>query len=181
MRARARVPGDGLEMDTETPSIGGGPHPRPWIPGGTPLSPEPVHVLVLYSHPLMGEGLSRMLAAEPGIEVEAVDSSASGAVDEALAREPAVIVVEEGGALDAADLMRRSDCPVVLDVDITTTRAWTLRRESMSSRPDDFLAEIRAAVGARVKADRLTATSAVREPAALPESDQDRRAVTIPG
>jgi hypothetical protein len=49
--------------------------------------------------------------------------------------------------VDAADVVRRSSCPVVLDVDITTTRAWTLRRESLGSRPDDFLAAIREVVG----------------------------------
>jgi DNA-binding NarL/FixJ family response regulator len=107
---------------------------------------EPVKVLVLYSHPLMGEGLGRMLAAEPGIVVYAVDIAEPAAVDEALASEPAVIVVEEGGRVDAADVVRRSNCPVVLDVDITTTRAWALHRESLNSRPDEFLAAIRAAV-----------------------------------
>ena len=107
---------------------------------------DPVRVLVLYSHPLMGEGLGRMLAAEPGVIVDAVDIALPRAVDEALAREPTVIVVEEGGAVDAADIVRRSSCRVVLDVDITTTRAWTLRRESLDSRPDEFLAAIRAAV-----------------------------------
>ena len=37
------------------------------------MSPLPVRVLVLYSHPLMGEGLGQMLAAEPGVMVDAVD------------------------------------------------------------------------------------------------------------
>jgi hypothetical protein len=31
-------------------------------------------------------------------------------------------------------------------VDITTTNAWSLRREALSTRPDDFLASLRAAV-----------------------------------
>lgn len=110
------------------------------------MSPVVVRVLVLYSHPLMGEGLGRMLAAEPGIEVEAVDVSASCAVDAALALQPDVIIVEEGGPLDAADIVRRSTCSVVLDVDITTTNAWSLRREALSTRPDDFLASLRSAV-----------------------------------
>lgn len=110
------------------------------------MSPVVVHVLVLYSHPLMGEGLTRMLAAEPGIEVEAVDVAVSGAVDAALALEPDVVIVDEGGPLDAADVVRRSSCSVVLDVDITRTNAWTLRRESLSTRPDDFLASVRSAV-----------------------------------
>jgi hypothetical protein len=101
---------------------------------------------VLYSHPLMGEGLGRMLATEPGIVVDAVDVSMPGAVDAALAVEPDVIIVEEGGALDAADVVRRSTCSVVLDVDITSTNAWSLRREALSTRPDDFLASLRTAV-----------------------------------
>ena len=87
------------------------------------MSPVVVRVLVLYSHPLMGEGLSRMLAAEPGLEVEAVDVAQLGAVDAALALSPDVVIVEEGGAINAADIVRRSTCSVVLDVDITTTTA----------------------------------------------------------
>lgn len=111
------------------------------------MSPEPVRVLVLYSHPLMGEGLGRMLAAEPGVVVEAVDVAEQAAVDAALASEPAVIVIEEGGSVDAADVVRRSGTALVLDVDITTTSAWALRRETLASRPDDFLATIRQVVG----------------------------------
>jgi hypothetical protein len=94
----------------------------------------------------MGEGLGRMLQTEPGIEVEAVDVSMPGAVSAALALEPDVIIVEEGGALDAADIVRRSNCSVVLDVDITSTIAWSLRREVLPTRPEDFLASLRAAV-----------------------------------
>jgi chemotaxis response regulator CheB len=111
------------------------------------MEPEQVRVLVLYSHALMGEGLERMLAAEPGVIVNAVDIAEADAVTAALATEPEVIVVEEGGAVDAADVVRRSHASLVLDVDITTTSAWTLRRESLGSRPDDFLAAIRTAIG----------------------------------
>jgi hypothetical protein len=101
----------------------------------------------------MGEGLGRMLAAEPGVLVTAVDIAEPDAVSAALASEPEVIVIEEGGAVDAADVVRRSHASLVLDVDITTTRAWTLRRESLSTRPDDFLAAIRAAVRGAGKGD----------------------------
>ena len=113
---------------------------------GAQVSPFVVRVLVLYSHPLMGEGLGRMLAAEPGILVEAADIAEPAAVDLALSHEPEVVIVEEGGQLDAADIVRRSRCSMVLDVDITTTRAWSLRRELLSTRPDDFLASLRSAV-----------------------------------
>jgi hypothetical protein len=94
----------------------------------------------------MGEGLGRMLAAEPGVIVTAVDIAEPDAVSAALASEPEVIVVEEGGAVDAADVVRRSHASLVLDVDITTTSAWTLRREILSTRPDDFLAAVRGAI-----------------------------------
>ena len=134
------------------------------------MAAEPVRVLVLYSHPLMGEGLSRMLAAEPGVIVDMIDTTIPGAVDEALAREPGVIVIEEGGLVDAGDIVRRSDCPVVMDVDITTTRAWTLRRESLDSRPDEFLAAIRAAVhgSGRGEQDRRPGSNGALSPVVVP-------------
>jgi hypothetical protein len=94
----------------------------------------------------MGEGLGRMLSAEPGIDLDSADMSQADVVAAALAREPEVVIVEEGGALDAADIVRRCKASVVLDVDITTTRAWSLRREILSTRPDDFLASLRTAV-----------------------------------
>ena len=120
------------------------------------MSPDQVRILVLYSHPLMGEGLGRMLAAEPGVLVTAVDIAETDAVNAAIASDPEVIVVEEGGAVDAADL--------VLDVDITSTRAWTLRRETLSTRPDDFLATIRAAIGGAAKGE----TDRGLQPAPIP-------------
>jgi hypothetical protein len=128
---------------------------------------------VLYSHPLMGEGLERMLSAEPGIVVYAVDIAEPAAVDAALAGDPAVIVVEEGGRVDAADVVRRSNCPVVLDVDITTTRAWALRRESLGSRPDEFLAAIREAVGGAARDGNGTGPERLGEPDRRPASERE--------
>ena len=128
------------------------------------MCPDQVTILVLYSHPLMGEGLGRMLAAEPGVIVTAVDIADPDAVTAALASEPEVIVIEEGGAVDAADVVRRSHASLVLDVDITTTRAWTLRRETLSTRPDDFLAAIRTAVGGIHRGD----SDLPLQPAAIP-------------
>lgn len=132
------------------------------------MSPLAVRVLVLYSHPLMGEGLGRMLAAEPGIEVESADISEPLAVDLALSHEPQVVIVEEGGPLDAADIVRRSRCSVVLDVDITTTRAWSLRREILSTCPDDFLASLRSAVTHVADAGGTFDTDLGKQPAAVP-------------
>jgi hypothetical protein len=112
----------------------------------------------------MGEGLGGMLAAEPGVIVTAVDIADTDAVNLAIASEPEVIVVEEGGAVDAADIVRRSHCALVLDVDITTTSAWSLRRETLSTRPDDFLATIRAAISGATKGE----TDRGLQPVAIP-------------
>jgi hypothetical protein len=132
------------------------------------VSPQPVQILVLYSHALLGEGLGRMLADEPGVAVDAVDIAQPEAVATALAREPAVIVVEEGGAIDAAEIVRRSHCALVLDVDITTSSAWTLRRETLSTRPDEFLAAIRDAVGTRTNGDGRSDAEPRLRPVVIP-------------
>ena len=58
---------------------------------------------------------------------------------------------------------------MVLDVDITTTRAWTLRRETLSTRPDDFMAAIRGIVGGSGR------------PAPTPEPDGGLQPVANPG
>lgn len=187
------MPGDGLESGRRAPSIG----IRVAVAARgyaveLLVSPEPVHVLVLYNHPLMGEGLERMLAAEPGVVVHAVDIAEPAALDDALADEPAVIVVEEGGALDAVDVVRRSSCAVVLDVDINTTRAWTLRRESLSSRPEEFLAAVRAVVGGVARregsepprptdTERAPATESPSEPDPRSEAGRTRRPAVVPG
>lgn len=105
-----------------------------------------VRVLVLYSHSLLGEGMSRMLSAEPGLHVTAVDMASDGDRDAALADDPDVIVLEEGGTIDTADLLRRTNCRVVVDVDISSAEAWTVRRKSIRSRPDDVLAAVRQAL-----------------------------------
>lgn len=112
--------------------------------------PERVHILVLYTHPLLGEGLRRMLADEPGLDVVAIDLEAVDQVEAAIDSDPALIVVEEGGRLDGLEVLRRARCPVVVDVDITTADAWTLRRDHIASRPDDVIQAIHAALASGV-------------------------------
>jgi hypothetical protein len=141
------------------------------------VSAQPVQVLVLYSHALMGAGLERMLSDEAGVVVAAVDATSPTAVEAALASHPQVIVVEEGGGIDAVDIARRSSCPLVLDVDITTTHAWTLRRESLSSQPEEFLAAIRSAVMAEPDGEIL----ATEQPGRSDPAGRALRAAAIPG
>jgi hypothetical protein len=113
------------------------------------VSAEPVRILVLYSHPLLGEGLGRMLADEPGLAVEAVSLDNPAALEAALADVPAAIIVEEGGPVDVAEIVRRSTCPVVIDVDITSADAWTLSRRTIRSRPEEVVEAVLAAIRER--------------------------------
>lgn len=110
------------------------------------MSSTPLRILVLYSHPVLGEGLGRIIAAEPDVEVVAVDLAATEQVEAAIDSDPALIVVEEGGRLDGIDVLRRARCPVIVDVDITSADAWTLRRDHISAGPDAVLDAIRSAL-----------------------------------
>jgi DNA-binding NarL/FixJ family response regulator len=128
---------------------------------------DQVRVLVLYSHPLLGEGLMRMLGDVDDLDVVAVSVESEEALAAALASHPTVIVLEEGGPLGARELLARTDCPVVVDVDISSAEAWSYRRDSIRSRPDEVLAAIvasgRAAMaGADDGPDRASLAPSIR-------------------
>ena len=101
---------------------------------------------MLYSHPLLGEGLARLIGDEQGIPVLAVDVADVAAVEDAIGSAPDVIVVEEGGRLDGIDVLREAGSPVVVDVDIRSTDAWAFHRDQLTSRPEAVLGAIRAAL-----------------------------------
>jgi hypothetical protein len=90
-----------------------------------------------------------MLEAESGLVVTTVCQGSIEALDEALACSPDVVVFEEGGPIGVLDVLRRSGATVVIDVDITSSTAWTLRRQSLRSAPDEVLAAIRDALDGR--------------------------------
>lgn len=115
-------------------------------------------VLVLYRHPLMGEGLARLLGEEPRLEVTAAAADEDGAIDRALADEPAVVVFEEGGPVAALDVLRRASCHYVIDVSLHTREAWAFRGDAVQT-DDDHLTQ--ALVDAC-----LSAAGAVRAPGA---------------
>ena len=116
------------------------------------MAAGPDRVVVLYSHPLLGEGLGRMLAAEPDLVVTTVNLGTIEALDEALAAKPDVVVFEEGGPIGVLEVLRRSGATVVVDVDITSSTAWTLRRQALRSAPEEVLGAIRDALAGRAAA-----------------------------
>jgi hypothetical protein len=59
---------------------------------------------------------------------------------------PAAIVVEEGGRIDAVEVIRRTRSPIVIGVDIGSADAWTLRRSAIRSGPDEVIDAILDAI-----------------------------------
>jgi DNA-binding NarL/FixJ family response regulator len=60
-----------------------------------PEQPPKARVLVLYAHPLLGEGLASLLSAQAGVGAVAVDSHDQAARAAALSSHPDLVIVEE--------------------------------------------------------------------------------------
>jgi hypothetical protein len=95
-----------------------------------------------------------MLAAEPGLSVSTVSLDTLDGLDEALSGEPDVVIFEEGGPIGILDVLRRSGATVIVDVDITSSTAWTLQRHELRSAPDEVLGAVREALSARARSAR---------------------------
>jgi hypothetical protein len=71
-------------------------------------------VVVLYEHPLLGEGIARILLVETDAEVAVAPAGDRCAVEAALARDPSVVIFERGRCeLDRARLAPHA---VLIDV-----------------------------------------------------------------
>jgi len=118
--------------------------------------PDPVRVLVLYDHPLLGEGLGQLMAGVPDLEVERIAMGEPDAMERAIAMNADVVILEEGGPVGLIDLLRRSRCRAIVDVSISTSQAWTIRREEIEPDPDSLVDRIVAAcLGERLRAAPL--------------------------
>jgi len=107
--------------------------------------PDPVKVLVLYDHPLLGEGLGALMASVPDLEVERIAMDDADAMERAIASNADVVILEEGGPVGLVDILRESRCRAIVDVSISTSQAWTIRREEISPDPDSLIDRIVAA------------------------------------
>ncbi len=103
---------------------------------------DPVKVLVLYDHPLLGEGLGALMASVPELAVERVAMGDPDAMERALASDAAVVILEEGGPVGLVDLLRASRCRAIVDVSISTSQAWTIHREAISPDPESLIDRI---------------------------------------
>jgi DNA-binding NarL/FixJ family response regulator len=129
---------------------------------------DPVKVLVLYDHPLLGEGLGALMASVPELEVERVAMGEPDAMERAIDSDADVVILEEGGPVGLVDLLRDGRCRAIVDVSINTSQAWTIRREAISSDPDSLIDRIiSACLGGRSSS---TAGSSAPAPSATPSA-----------
>jgi DNA-binding NarL/FixJ family response regulator len=108
-------------------------------------------ILVLYRHPLLGQGLAEILSREASLEIRSVDEGDPVALRDALGSQPDVIIFEEGGPVEPLDMLRRSGCALLIDVSIATSDAWTIRRDAITTVPGHVTEAILEACSVRAK------------------------------
>ena len=106
-------------------------------------------VVILYSHPLLGEGLARLLGGDRDLTVELIRVDDASGAEAALgtcpgAANPDVVIVERSVALKALDLLRVAPSALLIDVGLDAGPSWAYRREELSPQPDEILRTIRA-------------------------------------
>ncbi len=116
-----------------------------------------ISVVVLYTHPLFGEGLARLLAAEPGVDVVPVCTVDIEAAERSLALAPDVVIFERGDPDRAVDVLRFAPEALLIDVAMDPGPTFTYHREEIPARPEGLLQAIRQVR----RLDRGTVVSAV--------------------
>lgn len=102
-----------------------------------------VSVVVLYMHPLFGEGIARLLAAEPGMDVTPVHASDIERAERSLALAPDVVIFERGEPDTATDILRFAPSALVIDISLSPGPTFTYERHELQARPEDILQELR--------------------------------------
>jgi hypothetical protein len=100
-------------------------------------------VVILYRHPLFGEGIAHLLAGEPGLDVTSVPYDDELARVRSLTNEPQVVIFERGDPDTAVEILRFAPAALVIDVDLNPGPAYTYHREEIQSRPDGIVHAIR--------------------------------------
>ena len=104
-----------------------------------------VSVVILYTHPLFGEGIARLLAAEPGIDVTPVAASDVERAATSLALAPDVVIFERGDPDTATDILRFAPSALVIDVSLSPGPTFTYERHEIQAQPEVILEAIRQA------------------------------------
>jgi hypothetical protein len=107
------------------------------------LDPQPVRVAIMYDHPLLGEGVGRMLGLEPGLDIDFVETRDRTQVDAVIGSLPDMVVVERSSGVDALEILRRSPNTLVIEVTIGPGPTCVYRRQEISGEPEAVLGLVR--------------------------------------
>jgi DNA-binding NarL/FixJ family response regulator len=102
-------------------------------------------VVILYAHPILGEGLARLLGDDADLAVQLVPVDDLATAEAALASGPDVVILERSLPLQAIDLLRIAPQALLIDVGLDAGPSWAYRREELSPQPDEILRTIRSA------------------------------------
>jgi hypothetical protein len=108
-----------------------------------PPMPGPTTVAVLYQHPLLGEGLARLLSGEPGLEVTSVRTVDVLASEVPITPAPDVVILERSEPDHALEVMRFAPDALVIEVSLDPGPTVTYHRKEISARPEGLLRAIR--------------------------------------
>ena len=118
-----------------------------------------VTVVILYRHPLFGEGIAHLLSTESDLEVTSVASEDEAAVARSLAAVPDVVIFERGVPDTAVEVLRAAPDALVIDVDLNPGPTFAYHREEIRPGPGDIVAAIRGL--SRHEPDIATASPAI--------------------
>ena len=102
-----------------------------------------ISVVVLYLHPLFGEGIARLLATEPGLDVVPVAESDAASAERLLEAAPDVVIFERGEPDTATDLLRSAPGALIIDVSLSPGPTFTIERHEIRDQPEGILQAIR--------------------------------------
>ena len=141
------------------------------IVGGS-VPGETQRVVILYAHPLLGEGLERLLGATEGLQIQLVRVDCPDVVEQALLSQPDVVIMERTPIVQAIDLLRLAPNALVVDVGLDAGAELDL-----SPRPD--LAPTRGAAardrGTRPSGDTRSLTRCTAARSAGPHGPRSKR------
>jgi DNA-binding NarL/FixJ family response regulator len=92
--------------------------------GTAVVSEAQYHVVILYEHPLLGEGIAKYLRAQAGVEATVVSAYDAAAVISALALDPGVVIFELHDPLQQVGLAVLAPNAVLIDVSTVITRGF---------------------------------------------------------
>jgi DNA-binding NarL/FixJ family response regulator len=107
------------------------------------MSQPRLAILIISCHPLLGEGIGRLLAAEEGMRVSHAACSQPERVDAALGTGPDVVVVERCSGCDARQVLARVPNALVFDIGIEPGPTWVYRRQEIPGDPHAIVQLVR--------------------------------------